>query len=81
MKKKKVLWKIILVVGFIPFIAVLTFGIYSAIFGFSGLCFCGEYYGFKAFVDSIIMYSAVFYPTYIIGIIFITLSIIKLKQS
>ena len=78
---KKLLWKSLLIIGFIPFIIALLVGIYFAITGFSGLCFCTNYYGFKAFIDSIIMFSYVFYPNYIIGIILIILSIIKLKNK
>lgn len=80
MKNKKILWKTLLIMGFVPFILVLFYGLYSAITGFSGLCFCGNYYGFKAFIDSIIMVSYVFYPAYIIEIILIIVSLLKFKK-
>lgn len=81
MKKKKV-WIILLVVGIIPLIVPLILGIYNSIIGYSGLCLfqCDYYYGIKAFIDSIILYSYIFWPTYVIGILLIILSIIKLKK-
>ena len=79
----KMIWKIILIVGIIPFLIPLIAGIYSSITGFSGLCFfeCDNYYGFSAFIDSIYLYSFVFWPTYIIGLFLIVLSVIKLKKQ
>lgn len=77
---KKIFWKILLIIGFIPFLVVLIYGIYSAIFGFSGLCLCPDYYGFAAFFDSVLLFSVVFYPAYIVGVVLIILSIIKIKS-
>lgn len=81
MKNKKVLWIILLVIGILFFAIPLVAGIYDSIFGFAGLCFisCDKYYGFEAFRDSIILYSFVFWPSYIVGIVFIIFSIFKLK--
>jgi len=83
MGKKKILWIILLIVGIIPFSIPLTMGIYDSINGFSGLCFVGciNYYGLQAFIDSIYLYSFIFWPTYIIGAILIILSIIMLKKA
>lgn len=66
-----------LIIGLIPFIFALFLGIYFAITGFSGLCFCGDFYGFKAFIESIILYSENFYQNYILGFILIIIFIIK----
>ena len=66
-----------LIIGLIPFIFALFLGIYFAITGFSGLCFCGAFYGFKAFIESIILYSENFYQNYILGFILIIIFIIK----
>ena len=66
-----------LIIGLIPFIFALFVGIYFAITGFSGLCFCGNFYGFKAFIESIILYSQNFYQNYILGFILIIIFIIK----
>ena len=83
MKKKKIVWISLLIVGIIPFAIPLIAGIYDSLIGFSGLCFieCDNYYGFQAFIDSIYLYSFIFWPTYIIGVILIILSIIKLKNN
>lgn len=66
-----------LIIGLIPFIFALFVGVYFAITGFSGLCFCGDFYGFKAFIESIILYSQNFYQNYILGFILIIIFIIK----
>lgn len=82
--KKKIIWKILLGLGCISFVVVLICGLVAAIGGFSGVCWwmCENYdYGFSAFVDSIILYSYIFWPTYIIGFFLIILSIFKLKKN
>ncbi|MGM9849969.1 MAG: hypothetical protein ACI31V_03625 [Bacilli bacterium] len=80
---KKKFWIVFLIVGIIPFIIPIISGIYYSIRGYSGLCWwqCDYYYGFNAFIDSIILYSYILWPTYIIGIVIIVLSIIKLKNK
>ena len=83
MKNKKVIWIILLIIGMLSFAIPLIAGIWDSITGFSGLCFieCDNYYGFEALIDSIYLYSYIFWPTYIMGIILILLSIIKLKSK
>lgn len=79
---KKTLWKILLVIGVVPFAIVLLYGIYVAITGFSGVSILGDVnYGFGAFLDWIILYSYVYWSTYVIGLVLIILSVIKLKKS
>lgn len=81
-RKKKSLWIVLLVIGIITFVIPLASGLYYSIMGYSGICIleCKYYYGFRAFRDAIILYSWIFWPTYIIGFILILLSIIKLKK-
>ena len=79
--QKKIFWKTLLVLGIIPFAIALLLEVYYAITGFSGLCFRGNFYGFKAFGKSIILYSYNFYPNYLLGIILIILAILKLRKS
>ena len=83
MKKKQLVWICLLSVGIIIFAIPLLAGVYDSINGFSGLCFvgCDNYYGFQAFVGSIYLYSYIFWPAYIIGVVLIILSIIKLKNN
>lgn len=80
--KKKKIWIGLLIVGIVSFVITLIAGIYDSIAGFSGLCFvgCDNYYGYQAFIDSIYLYSYIFWPTYIIGASLIIVSIIKLKK-
>jgi len=82
MIKKKV-WIILLALGIIPFAIPIISGLYNSINGFSGLCIldCDYYYGFNALMDSVILYSFIFWPTYIVGAILIVLSIMKLKKK
>ena len=82
MKSKKI-WIVLLIVGIVTFVIPLIAGIFDSINGFSGLCFvgCERDYGIKAFIGSIYLYSYILWPTYIIGIILIILSIIKLKNK
>ena len=81
--KKKTLYKILLVLGILTFVIPLIFGIFSSINGYSGLCFwvCTKNYGFDAFSSSIFVYSYIFWPTYVIGIILITLSLLKIRRK
>ena len=71
------LFKTSLIIGLVPFVFALFVGIYFAIAGFSGLCLCGNFYGFKAFIESIIIYSNNYYQNYILGFILIIIFIIK----
>lgn len=83
MKNKKVLWIILLILGCLAFLIPLAMGIFDSINGFAGLCFvgCKSYHGFPAFRDSIILYSYLMWPTYIVGIVLIILSTIKLRKQ
>lgn len=83
MKHEKEKWIIILIVGIILFVIPLIMGIYNSINGYSGLCWwiCDYYYGVDALIDSILIYSYIFWPTYIIGVILIVFSIIKLRNK
>lgn len=78
MKKKKIIWVILLIIGLIPFLIPLLFGIISFFSGFSFLSAYSK--GFEAMFGIIFLWSFLFWPTYIIGAILIVLSIIKLKK-
>ena len=83
MKNKKIIWRTLLIIGIIPFAIPLISGIDSFINGYCVFCLtdCKCEYGFTALKDSIFMYSWIFWPTYIIGIILIIISIVKLKNK
>ncbi len=79
----KKLWIALIVIGIIPFVVPIAYGISSAINGYSGLCLwpCTNEYGFGAFYHSISLYTVFFWPTYIIGSVLIVVSIIKLVKN
>ena len=77
---QKKMWKIFIVISCIPFVITLLYALNSSINGFSGIYLCTNCYGFKAFIDSIIFIASIFFPTYIMGIILIVISIMKLKK-
>ena len=79
--KRKLLWKILLVLGVAPFVVALCSGLYAAVTGFSGLSIlAGPEYGIEAFVNWIVLYSYVFCPTYLVGAILIIVSIVMMKR-
>jgi len=65
--KRNAVWKIILFIGLCPFI----FPVLSSVTRMSSW----------TFLDWIIMYSFLYWPTYIIGIALIVLSVYKLRQN
>lgn len=79
---KKTKWKILLFVGTLPFLWGLLGGLYAAITGFSGLSISSPpAYGISAFFDWIILYSFVYWPTYLVGLLLIALAAWKLIPS
>lgn len=77
-KKSIVKYNVLRVIGFIPFIGVLCFGIYSAIVGFG---FVSSYSkGIEGFLSSIFIISFFVWPLYIIGAVIIIKSSSKIKS-
>jgi len=76
---KRKIWIFMLILGIIPFIIPLIYGIYSFIFGVT--FFFDTTSGFEGLFNSILMWSFVYWPTYIIGAILIIISAIKIKRS
>ena len=81
MKKKNIIWKLLFIVGLIPFIIILVKGVYSAINGLSCIDDCIPTYGIKAFIDTIKLYSLFLWPTYIVGIVLIIVSAVVLLKN
>lgn len=79
---KKIVWIILLIFGLIPFILLIVGGFNAAFNGFSGLCFfsCENYYGMAALIDYVLLFSFIYWPAYVVGLLFIVLSIIRLKK-
>lgn len=78
-KNSIVKYRILRIIGYVPFVGILCFASYSAIYGFS--FFFSTSYGFHAFFGSILIFSLFFlWPLYIIGIIIIIKSSSKIKN-
>lgn len=76
---KKKLWLILFILGLLPFVVLLIGGIYASITGFSGIAFSALHYGFSAFMDWVILWSFLYWPSYIVGMILIIVSMIIKK--
>ena len=68
--KKQLIWKIALFIGFIPFAAALLTGVYTMIVE-------GEHWTFPEYI---LLYSVIYWPYYLIGIIIIVFSLFRLKK-
>ena len=79
-KRKNIVSYILLFIGLIPFVFVLCYGIKNAIIGYSGFCLteCSLDYGFSAFLDTITLFSYLFWPVYLVGVVLIIIGIFKL---
>lgn len=79
---KRIKWKILLFVGTLPFLAAVLSGVYAALTGFSGLAITSPpTYGWAAFTEWIILYSFVYWPTYVVGLILMVWAIARLVTS
>ena len=82
--KNSIIYIRLIFVGLIPFIIPIVWAISRAIKGDSlGLCIldCEISYGLPVFFDFLLWYSIVFWPTYVIGITLIIVSIQKLLKN
>lgn len=77
--KKKLYYKIHLIVGLLPFIGVIIYGIFSAINGFTFIY--STSYGLEAFSCTVIIMSLLIWPYYIIGLALIIKGIFKIKSK
>lgn len=68
----KIKWKILLVVGLLPFAIVLIGGLSKLFTGFLGDV------GMDAFWSWVVLCSFVYWPAYVIGFVLILLSVVKL---
>lgn len=77
------IWELVILLGIAPFIYVIVSGIYNAIVGFSGLCItgCTDSYGISAFIDWVLLFSFVFWPAYVVGLILMILGIIMVRRK
>ena len=77
--KKINLYKLLIIIGSIPFIGILFYGFYNMLTGFTFM-FSPTTYGIKAFIESIYLISIFIWPIYIIGILLIVISKIKISK-
>lgn len=66
---KNMIWKLMLVIGIIPFITPIVVGIYKIMM---------ESW---SFLDWIILYSYVYWPTYLFGLLLLIVSVYKLRKK
>jgi len=76
--KKILKYKILRAIGYLPFIGILLYGIFSMFNGFTFIF--STSYGFEAFIGTIIIYSIIIWPLYILGLILIIKSNNKIKN-
>lgn len=76
MKSGKWIWKVLLLLGSVPFLVAFIYCVVSSLLDGGGPLLpkmsLGEY---------LLLYSFLYWPTYIIGIALIALSIVKLKKK
>ncbi|MCI9169456.1 MAG: hypothetical protein HFF42_00730 [Lawsonibacter sp.] len=76
MKNRKWIWKLLRLLGLAPFLFALGFCLVSSLLD-SG----GPLFGKMTFGDFFFMYSCLYWYTYVIGIILIVLSVIRIKKN
>ena len=74
MTRKKWIWMIMLFLGSVPFLVALVFCFVSSLLDGGGLLT-------MSFADYLLAYSFLFWPTYIVGIILIIISVANLKKK
>ena len=67
--KKKIIWRVLLIVGIIPFVIPFINFLYEMTVSSSW-----------TLGDWLLLYSFVYWPTYIVGLILLALSIYKLRK-
>lgn len=78
-KKKRIIYGVLLWLGIVPFICLLISGIISSIFG---LTFMFDItYGLEAFGSSIVLFSFIYWPILLIGLVLIIVGIIGLRKN
>lgn len=76
---KKKLWFILFILGLSPFVILLIGGIYASMIGFSPIWMSTIHYGWDAFRNHVILWSYLYWPSYIVGMILIIVSMIVKK--
>ena len=67
--KNKMIWQLLLIIGIIPFIALFIGFVYEILISSSW-----------TLIDWLVMYSFIYWPTYVVGMILIIVSISKIHK-
>ena len=67
--KQKFIWKVLLVLGIFPFVLPFVLGVYRMIIESWTM------------IDWLVLYSFIYWPTYIIGLVLIIVSLKKLLKQ
>ena len=67
---QKWMWKILLCLGCVPFLIAVGFCLVT--------CLTDSW---SSFWDCVILYSFLYWPTYVIGIVLIVLSVVKIRKK
>lgn len=78
MDRKLKKWKCVLIISLLPFIGVLLCASYFSVVGLG--MFLSNSFGIEAFLGTILIISMFAWPLYIVSIIFIVISIKKIKE-
>lgn len=74
-RNKNILSKILIFFGTLPFLFVFLMAIINSITGFDFMF--NTSYGFEAFWGTIVIYSFLFWPIYVVGALFIVIGIVR----
>lgn len=73
---------ILIIIGLLPILYTLISGLFYAIFGWNGLCFmCSKEYGVKVFFDYVLLFSIVYWPILLSGLIMIIIGYLLVKKK
>lgn len=66
---KAIIWKVLLLIGIFPFVLPFVLGIYRMSIESWTM------------IDWLVLYSFIYWPTYVVGIVLITCSLVKLLKK
>lgn len=75
--KNKRFWQVILLIGCLPFLICLLKGLDGAINGIAFLWGPADY-GWEGFLTAVVLFSYLFWPAYLIGLVLVQISVFAL---
>lgn len=76
MKNRQWIWMLLRLLGLVPFLFAFGFCFVTSLLDLGG-----EAFHKTLFLDYLLMWSFLYWPTYVIGLILIVLSVIKTKKN